>query len=105
MLNSTVYEVEFPDGKVKEYAVNVIAKKMLMQVDFEGFITTMIKGIMGHDRDETTDVHIKDKCVETYSNQNRLRKTTSGWKLQVIWKDNSESWIHLKGINESHPIK
>eukprot|EP00957_Ditylum_brightwellii_P203527 15335063-Ditylum_brightwellii.AAC.1 len=40
MLNSTVYEVEFLDGKVKEYAGNVIAKNMLTQVDFEEFTTT-----------------------------------------------------------------
>eukprot|EP00957_Ditylum_brightwellii_P187966 14310938-Ditylum_brightwellii.AAC.1 len=78
MLNSTVYEVEFPDGKVKEYAANVIAKNILMQVDFEGLTTTMIEGIMGHDRDETTTVHIKGKYVKTLSNQNRLRKTTAG---------------------------
>eukprot|EP00957_Ditylum_brightwellii_P030317 2296053-Ditylum_brightwellii.AAC.1 len=45
MLNSAVYEVEFPGGKVKEYAANVIAKNMLTQVDFEGFTTTMIEGI------------------------------------------------------------
>ena len=29
ILNSTVYDVEFPDGEVKEYASNVIAKNML----------------------------------------------------------------------------
>eukprot|EP00957_Ditylum_brightwellii_P191331 14568425-Ditylum_brightwellii.AAC.1 len=105
MLKSTVYGVEFSESKVKEYVANVIAKNMLMQVDFEGFITTMIKGIMDCDRDETTAVHMKDKYVKTYSNQNILRKTTAGWKLQVQWKDTSESWAHLKGIKKSHPIK
>eukprot|EP00957_Ditylum_brightwellii_P111114 8472707-Ditylum_brightwellii.AAC.1 len=35
VLNSTIYEVEFPDGEVKEYAANVIAKNMLTQVDYE----------------------------------------------------------------------
>eukprot|EP00957_Ditylum_brightwellii_P122403 9333716-Ditylum_brightwellii.AAC.1 len=58
MLNFTVYEVEFSDGKVKEYEANVITKNMLMQVDFEEFTTSMIIGIMDHNRDETTVVHI-----------------------------------------------
>eukprot|EP00957_Ditylum_brightwellii_P085739 6523067-Ditylum_brightwellii.AAC.1 len=48
---------------------------------------------------------MKDKYVKTYSNQIRLRKTTSGWKLQIIWKDKSESWVYLKDIKESHPSK
>ena len=28
IMNSTIYEVEFPDGQVKEYATNVIAEKI-----------------------------------------------------------------------------
>eukprot|EP00957_Ditylum_brightwellii_P034411 2610571-Ditylum_brightwellii.AAC.1 len=40
--NSTVYEVEFPEGEVN-------AKNMLMQVDFEGFTTTMMEEIIDHD--------------------------------------------------------
>eukprot|EP00957_Ditylum_brightwellii_P006464 489932-Ditylum_brightwellii.AAC.1 len=65
---------------------------MLMQVDYEGFTTTMMEGIINPDRDENTTVHIKDKYVRTYSNQKRLRKSTTGWKLQILWKDKSESW-------------
>eukprot|EP00957_Ditylum_brightwellii_P116099 8856522-Ditylum_brightwellii.AAC.1 len=60
MLNSTIYEVEFPDGEVKEYAANVIAENMLTQVDYEEFTTTMMGGIINHDRDENTAVHIRD---------------------------------------------
>ena len=30
-LNSIVYDVEFPDGQVKEYAANIIAENMLTQ--------------------------------------------------------------------------
>ena len=32
-LNTMIYEVEFPDGELKEYAANVIAENMLTQVD------------------------------------------------------------------------
>eukprot|EP00957_Ditylum_brightwellii_P036758 2783766-Ditylum_brightwellii.AAC.1 len=60
MLNSTLYEVEFPEREVKEYAANVIAENMLTQVDYERFTTTMMEGIIDHDGDENTAVHIKD---------------------------------------------
>eukprot|EP00957_Ditylum_brightwellii_P115942 8843446-Ditylum_brightwellii.AAC.1 len=65
---------------------------MLTQVDYEGLPTTMMEGIINHDRDENTAAHIKDKYVRTYSNQKKLRKSTAGWKLQILWKDKSESW-------------
>ena len=42
--------------------------------------------------------------VVTKRGQEKLRKTTVGWKLLVKWKDQSESWIHLKDIKESHPV-
>eukprot|EP00957_Ditylum_brightwellii_P201451 15325708-Ditylum_brightwellii.AAC.1 len=73
MLNSTIYEMEFPDREVKKYAANMIAENILTQVDYEGFTTTIMEGITDHDRDEKNDVHIRDKCVKTYSNQKRLR--------------------------------
>lgn len=37
MLNSMMYEVEFLDGLVREYAANVIAENMITQVDQDGF--------------------------------------------------------------------
>ena len=36
LLNSIIYDVEFPDGQIKEYAANVIAQNMYSQVDSEG---------------------------------------------------------------------
>eukprot|EP00957_Ditylum_brightwellii_P014838 1118516-Ditylum_brightwellii.AAC.1 len=65
---------------------------MLTQVDYEGFTTTMMERVIKHDRDENTAAHIKDKNAKTYSNQKRLRKSTARWKLQILWKDKSESW-------------
>ena len=36
ILNSHLYEVEFPDGEVKELAANVLAENFMLQVDFNG---------------------------------------------------------------------
>eukprot|EP00957_Ditylum_brightwellii_P074574 5666733-Ditylum_brightwellii.AAC.1 len=60
MLNSIVYKVEFLDGEIKKYAANVIAKSMLTQLDFEGFTTTMMEGIIDYDMDDNNAVHIRD---------------------------------------------
>ena len=35
----------------------------------------------------------------------RPRIATQGWKLLVEWKDSATSWVPLKDIKESFPIK
>ena len=42
------YDVEFPDGQVKEYAANIIAENMLTQVDSDGMSTTLMEAIVDH---------------------------------------------------------
>ena len=34
-LKSMIYDAEFPDGQIKEYSANMIAEKMLTQIDSE----------------------------------------------------------------------
>jgi hypothetical protein len=105
MLNSIVYDVEFPDGQVREYSANVIAENMLTQVDSDGFSTSLMEGIIDYRKDETTAVSKANMHIVTRQGQKKLRKTTVGWKLLVRWKDQSESWIHLKDMKESHPVE
>ena len=90
-LNSMVYDVEFPDGAVKEYSANIIAENMLTQVDSDGFTMTMMEGIIDHKKDTDVAVSKTDMYVVTRRGQKRLRKTTCGWRLLVRWKDGSES--------------
>ena len=104
LLNSMVYDLEFPDGTIKEYSANIIAENMLTQVDSDGFTMTMMEGIIDHKKDESTAISKDDKYISCPRGQRRLRKTTKGWKLLVKWKDKSESWIHLKDLKESHPV-
>ena len=104
-LNSVVYEVEFPDGQVKEYAANLIAENMLCQVDHDGYSTTLMAGIVDYEKDESTAVPKSEKWIVTRRGQRRLRRSTAGWKLLVQWRDGSETWIPLKDMKESHPIE
>jgi hypothetical protein len=105
MLNSIVYEVEFPDGQVKEYAANMIAENMLTQVDSDGYSTTILKAIIDYRKDEAVAVSKADKYVYTSSGQSRLRKTTIGWSMLIQWADESEAWVPLKDLKESHPCE
>ena len=103
-LNSIIYDVEFNDGTVREYAANIIAENMLTQVDEDGFSLTLMEGIVDYMKDPETAVSKEDNYVVTRRGNKRPKKTTSGWKLLIKWMDSSETWIPLKVMKESHPV-
>ena len=77
---------------------------MYAQVDLEGFTLCLLDSIIDYKTDETAVT--KDQMyVVTRRGQRRMRKTTCGWKLLVLWKDGTEQWIPLKDLKESHPIE
>lgn len=103
ILNSIVYDVEMPDGTVKEYAANILAENLLAQVDEEGHNRLMM--------DEITDVRKNrdaipksDGYLVTRTGQRRRRRSTRGWELLVSWKDGSETWVRLADMKESYPV-
>ena len=104
LLNTMLYDVEFPDGEIREYAANVIAENMYAQVDPDGHSYNILDGIIDHSKDESA-VDKSSGYVTTKSGQKRLRKSTKGWKLLVAWKDGSEQWIPLSVLKESNPVE
>jgi hypothetical protein len=52
LLDSRVYEVEFPDGHIEEYVANIIAKNIYAEVDAEGNHFLIMDEITGHKVDE-----------------------------------------------------
>ena len=101
--NSVIYEVEFPDGQVKEYAANTIAENIYSKVDLDGYSTSMFDGIKDYDKSDEA-LKMDQRFITTKSNKKRLRQTTIGWKLLVSWKDGSETWVPLKIIKETNPV-
>ena len=103
--NSILYEVEFMDGQVREYAANVIAEGMLAEVDTDGNHMRLMEGIVDWKKDEALAVPKHDKYVYDRRGRRRMRKTTRGWWLLVKWKDESESWQRLAYMKESYPVE
>ena len=102
LLNTLIYDVQFPDGTVKNYAANVIAENMYSQVDADGHAHALLDSIQGHRKDANA-VHLKDKHIYTKSGQRRTRKSTAGWQLLIAWKNGSEEWIPLSIMKQSNP--
>ena len=46
-LNSVLYDIDFPDGQVKEYSANLIAENLLDRLDYE-FTSNLMEAILDH---------------------------------------------------------
>ena len=105
MLNTVVYDVDFPDGSSREYSANVIAENMISQVDDDGFHTRIMEGIIDYQMDMRVACPKSSKLVKRKGGHKRLRCTTKGWKLLVKWKDGQSTWVPLKYLKESNPVE
>jgi hypothetical protein len=71
ILDTRIYEVEFQDGHVEEYAANVIAECLFSQVDEEGRQYLLLSEIVDYRKDESRALSAEDAFV-TSSNGGRL---------------------------------
>jgi hypothetical protein len=99
ILDTSLYDVEFTDGTTGTYTANTIAENIYEQIDDDGNSYVLFDSIFDHRR--ASDAVSNEEAL---SLQKPLR-TTRGWKLCVLWKDNSTSWVPLKDLKDSHPIQ
>lgn len=104
ILDSREYVVELADGTEQEFSANFIAENLYSQCDSEGRQHLMFQGIVDHAKDATAIS--KDNGFVFAKNGNRIpKKTTTGWKLMIEWKDGSTTWVPLKEVKSSNPIE
>lgn len=104
ILDTRVYEVEFPDGATQELTANIIAEALYSQVDSEGKQFLLMEEITDHRKDATA-VGIDDGYTARQGSNRQRRRTTKGWQLLVQWKDGTTSWASLADLKESNPVQ
>ena len=99
LLNSHIYEVEFPDGEVKEFAANILAENCMSQVDSSGHHSQLLDCI--------TDVRCDDRAIckadgynTTKRGKRKRRETTLGWHFTIKFKYGTKQWVLLSLIKE-----
>ena len=50
ILNTLIYDAEFPDGNIKKYSAIFIAENVLVNCDSEGYYSSMMACILDHKR-------------------------------------------------------
>ena len=103
LLDTRIYEVQFPDGHSADYAANLIAEALYTQTDEFGNQYLLLSEIIDHKKSNDA-VKTEDMWISGKSNKHK-RKTTRGWKLLVTWKDGSETWERLADLKRSNPIE
>lgn len=88
ILDTRMYEVEYPDGHKASLAANAIAENMFAQVDDEGNRHVLFEEIVDH-RTDGSEVKQQDAFITTHNGNKRRRETTKGWEILVQWKDGS----------------
>ena len=86
--NTVVYDVEFPDGSIKEYGASILAENMVEQVDKENIEYVLFDNILDHHKRLTKD-----------------DSTEADWFFKVLWKDGNEEWVPFVELKSSHPIE
>ena len=104
ILDSRLYEVEFPDGATETVTANLIAENLYSQIDEEGYQHQILKEITGH---QFTDEAVKpeDGYVTTHSGMKRPKITTAGCLMEATFTDGSTGWVPLKDIKLSNPVE
>ena len=102
-LDSRIYNVEFPDGAVVEFAANEICEAIFDQMDDDGNTFSIFRGIIGYRKNDDA-VKISDGYTFIGNVKKRVI-TTKGWDLRIEWSDGSASWLPLHVIKASNPIE
>ena len=99
ILNTVLYDVQFPDGAIKPYSENLIADNILMQVDDDGYHCQLLDGIQYHSKDKLA-VEKKDQWIVSKFGRRSMQHTTVGWTFRMEWKDGTVTWTYLKYLKE-----
>ena len=95
VLNTTVYNIETPDGNIHEFTANVIAQNLWDQVDHYGYNYNNLYEIIGHRKSDDA-VSQADGFYETNNGVRRKVITTKDWDFNVKWESGETSYISLK---------
>ena len=103
ILDTRIYNVEFPDGSVEEFTTNLISESLFDNTDDEGYHYAIMKGIVGHRRNNDA-LKVEDGTVTVNGSKRRVI-TSKGWDLNIEWENGTTSWIPLREIKLSNPVE
>ena len=94
ILDSRIYEVEFPYGRIEEYSVNIIAENLHNMASHGGWDGGILDEVLEFRRDDAIAIP-KSQGFRVQHNGHKVPIITSkGWDVKVRWKDNLLTGSH-----------
>ena len=81
-LDTTVYDVMFPDGSLSQYSANVIAKSIHSQVDEDRHCYQILDHISNHRKDNRA-LKSAEGWITAKNGQKFQKMTTKGWYFKA----------------------
>lgn len=81
ILDTRLYEFKFPDGRVEEYAVNMIAENLFEQADEDRW--DIIEEFLDIQKDDSIALSKEDGTYFNNADMKRYVVTTKGWEVHV----------------------
>jgi hypothetical protein len=103
ILDKRTYDVEFNDGTIAELTTNKIPKCMYAQCDPGGNQYVLLDCFVDFDK-LSTAISLADQNIIVKGHPSK-HPNAYGWKICCQWKDSSTTWVSLKDLKESHPLK
>ena len=103
ILDSILYELELPDGRVEQCSKNVLVKHIMAQTDDDGWSVGLLDEILNFRKDDSIAIHQQSGYITSINGQKKPIIPTKGWDVLVKWKDQSTNWIPLSLAKESNP--
>ena len=101
ILDTRLFDVEYPDGRVEAFTTNKIAEALYSNVDDQGFTVGLLKEIVDHEG--THEAIPKEEGF--VGNTKKPVITTRGWKVKVKWCDGSYDWLPMAQVKNSNPVE
>jgi len=103
ILDTSIYEVEFEDGRVESYYANQIAESILEESEVHSNMSYHITDFCDHRK---SDKALSDQDAYVIVRGKKAQKrTTKGWKLCAELSNGNTEWMELKVAKEASPIK
>jgi len=96
ILDTRRYDVEFEDGEETELTANVIAERMYAQCDGNGNDLLLLDSFVDYRKSERA-MSLQDQQL-TVNGKACMKRSTAGWEICVLWKDESTTWEKLSDL-------
>ena len=100
ILDTRVYELESPDERVDEYAVNIIIENIIDHNDDQGWYTEILEEMVAFRHDPDVAIMTGDQAYKIFNGTQRPFINTKGWDVQFKRRDKSTDWVPLNIFKE-----